>query len=170
MNLAYFLNSKRPYTTYFIGYITNFISGILVMIGHETMASKYQNKNKAAAAVVTQFTLGTFALGISILAVMDYNMNLFYNFKNFSNIVLYPTYLSLIAVGMLLGILYDNDFSKRRRRFIGLIKRVNAKIEYKTKALNSYKAYLRTGNAEKFLEDNVELLERTLVNDRERLK
>ena len=57
------------------------------------------------------------------------------------------------------------DYTGRRLRYIGFIKRKNARIAYKQKAINLYKAYQKTGNADKFMEKNIELLEATLGVD-----
>ena len=53
MNMAYFLNAKKPYVTYFVSFITNIFGGIMVMAGHERMAAKYQPKTMSASAGVT---------------------------------------------------------------------------------------------------------------------
>jgi hypothetical protein len=72
----------------------------------------------------------------------------------------------MVAVkGFITGIVFDNKFTDTRARYIGFLRKTDAKIEYKAKAIESYKAYLKSGNADKFLEDNISLLEKTLLND-----
>jgi hypothetical protein len=59
---------------------------------------------------------------------------------------------------------------KRRRRFINFLVKQNIKVEYRTKMLNSYRSYLNTGNAEKLLNQNVEVLSDVLHENRMNLK
>lgn len=170
LNMAYFLNYKIPYTVYFLSFITNIFSGIFIMIGHENISWKYQNKNMAAFAALSQIILALICMSSIALALVDINYDIFYSVNGFANIFMFTLFILTFFIGLTLGSIYDTIFNRRRKNYISFIRKTNAKIEYKTKALNSYKAYLKTGNADKYLEENIELLEQTLKKDRERIK
>lgn len=68
------------------------------------------------------------------------------------------------------GLMFDHYYKATRNRYITFLRRTNAKVEYKTKALNLMKAYERTGNSDTFMEKNIELLEALLDVTRHNLE
>ena len=101
--------------------------------------------------------------------------NLFYIFRpedviRFRQLTIWISYILLLASGIVVSIYFDHDYSSRRKWYIGFLKNKNATIEYKTKAINAFRAYKNSGNAEEFMEKNIEILEETLEIDRQQIE
>ncbi len=166
VNTMYFFKAKLPYFTYYLSFSTNIIGGIFIMAGHETTSHKYQPKTISASAAIILYTMGALNVSIAIVSNINFNLEIFGDSFNLKTIEIWAFYLFILFFGILISLMFDSNFSSRRKRYISFLKRKNATIEYKTKALNAYRTYLETGNSDKFLEKNIELLEQTLDIDR----
>ena len=169
INIAYFLNAKIPYLAYFLSFTTNIFGGIAIMIGHEKNSSRYQPSTISASAAVILFTIGALLLSLAIFTNVNWNLEIFVYKRWMMNFISWLFFNLLLISGIVISIFYDVNYSSRRKRYISFLKRKNATIEYKTKALNAYRAYQKSGNADKFMEKNIELLEETLNIDRQQI-
>lgn len=174
--LSQFYDARIPYLAYFLAFSFTIIGGILIMIGHEMATRRYQEKKTSSTAAVTLFTTGAIAFSIAFISCWNWNASVHPETGNWFNDVTTPQdfltwmlWVFVMCVGWSLSRFFDKDFEHRRQRFISFIKRKNATIEYKTKALNYWRAYKATGNAEKFMEKNIDLIEESLDIDRQQL-
>ena len=162
INLAYAFNIKAPYFTTFMTMLINPIAAMMILIGHEQTVRSYNAKSMSIFAGTTMAILGTSTIVVAVLALLDLNFILFPDVPGFANQFMYPVYMSLIVGGAVAGIAFDINFTNTRKRFISFLVKENASIEYKVKAINAMKAYKNTGNADKFIEENLDILENTL--------
>ena len=171
INIAYFLNAKIPYVAYFLSFTMNIFGGIAIMAGHEKTSSRYQPSSISAPAAVILFTIASLLLSVAVIVNVNYNSDhgIFVAKSWLRNFVSWLFFVLLFISGIIIAAAYDINYSLRRKRYIAFLKRKNATIEYKTKALNAYRAYQKSGNADKFMEKNIELLEKTLNIDREQI-
>ncbi len=170
LNIAFFLNGNIPYVTYFLNFGTNIIGGIFVMSGHEKASSKYQPNTISSSAAVVLYTLGALSLILLVVGIVNYNTEIFYENIWWKNITIWIFYILLVTTGSFIGVLYDLNYQNRRRRFINFLRKKNAIVKYKEKALNTYKAYQKTGNADEFMKKNILFLEETLGIDQKQLE
>lgn len=169
LNLAFFINANNPYTAYYMAFATNIFGGILVMAGHEKSVAKYQNKRTSASAAVILFVIGALSFVTAITSNVVWSVNKFNDHITVAHFITWLIYIILLVVGASFAVFYDFDFNKRRNRYIDFLKRKNMTIKYKTNALHAYRAYQKSGNAHKFLEKNIELLEKSLESDRQQI-
>ena len=144
------------------------------MIGHEKNSSRYQPATISSSAAIVLFSLASILISIAVITNLNWNLEkwdlkTFFNPTPLKNFVAWMFFMLLLISGIIIAFFYDHNYSSRRKRYISFLKRKNATIEYKTKALNAYKAYQKTGNAERFLEKNIDLLEKTLDIDRSQI-
>lgn len=174
--IRHFNNGKMPYIAYFMSFATNVIGGLMIMIGHERATSRYQDKKTSSTAAVILFTAGAIAFAIAFLNIWHWNhsdsgipgANVNAE-ENFHNLLVWTAFWVVMVIGMSMAKYFDFDFQKRRKRFIAFLRKKNATIEYKTKALQTWRAYKATGNADKFMEKNIELIEESLDIDRQQV-
>lgn len=170
----HFYNPKNPYSTYFLSFSTTIIGGIFIMAGHEKSTSRYQSKRTSATAALMLFIIGAIATTIAFISIWNWNAvdNLnggWFGELSWGHFFTWLTYVILMVFGWAVGKYFDRDFKHRRKRFIGFLVRKNVSVEYKTKALTHWRAYKATGNSEKFMEKNIDLLEEALEIDRNQL-
>ena len=170
MNAAYFYNVKAPYITFFLMSLINPIAGILFLIGHEKVAASYNPKTMTIPSNMFTIIMSILSFSSFFLSIIDYNIILFPNTPKFATLIMFPIWVCFIVIGIMGSIAFDIDYMLRRKRFITFITKQNTKIEYRTKALNAYRAYLNTGNAEKLLKDNVDIMSETLHENRIKLE
>ncbi len=168
MTITQFTNANIPYTLYFLSFATNIVGGILIMAGHEKATSRYQEKRTSSMAAIILFTTGAIAFSIAFISILNWNIKWFNN-MDVHHFVVWVIWFAVICFGSSMAKFFDKDFQNRRKRFIGFLQKKNATIEYKTKALNYWRAYKATGNSDKFMEKNIELLEETLDIDRQQV-
>ena len=166
INIAYFTRASIPYLTYFLSFTMNIIGGVLIMIGHESTSRKYQPATISASATIILFSTSSIAIAIAVLANINYNIDDWGMDTIGTAYITWLAFIFVLSTGIIISIGFDINYNMRRKRYISFLKRKNATIEYKTKALNSYRAYLNTGNAEEFMKKNIDLLEATLEIDR----
>ncbi len=169
INTAYFLNAKIPYVTYFLSFTTNIFGGILIMAGHEKTSSRYQPSTISASAAIVLFTLSSILISIAVLVNVEWNLPAYFHPSYLRNFISWLFFILLFISGIIISMFYDANYIQRRKRYISFLKRKNATIEYKTKALNAYKAYQKSGNSDEFMKKNIELLEETLKIDRKQI-
>lgn len=172
-----FFSALSPYTSYFMSFSTTLIGGIFIMAGHERATSRYQEKRTSATAGIILFTTGAIAFSIAFMSIWNWNsvdsatggayLNDSMSWQHFFTWLLWGF---VMLFGWSVAKFFDKDFQHRRKRFISFIARKNITIEYKTKALTHWRAYKATGNADKFMEKNIELLEESLEVDRNQVK
>lgn len=169
-----FWKGKTPYVAYFLAFITTIVGGILIMIGHERSSSRYQDRRTSSTAAIMIFSSGAIAIAIAILTTWHWNYPSWgvddgVPLSNMSlrHWLVWGLYMFVACLGYSFAKFFDINFVNRRKRFIGFLRKKNVTIEYKTKALNYWRAYKETGNADKFMEKNIELLEESLEVDRQ---
>ncbi len=167
----HFLNSKTPYTVYFMSFSTTILGGLFIMAGHERATSRYQEKKASATAAIILYSVGAIAFAVAFMSIWNWNAVDSIDGEKMDRMTMKDWYVWMFYIFMMLfgwsaGKYFDRDFQKRRKRFIGFVARKNVTIEYKTKALNYWRAYKATGNADKFMEKNIELIEESLEVDR----
>lgn len=180
INISYFLNARIPYLTYFLSFSSNIFGGIAIMAGHEKTVSKYQPPATSLGAAISLFVLGSLSFAIAVYANILYMIMIingdidpnefFSSAEEFKIALLWIAYILVISSGMIIGVYFDIDYKNRRKRYIGFLKNKNATIEYKTKAVQAMRAYKNTGNSDKFLERNIELIEESLEIDRNQIE
>lgn len=161
-NLRYFFNNKVPYATITSAMASNLIGGILIHIMHEKNAKVFMGRTITVGASLSQYTLGFIIFGSAVWGVVNFNIDLYTINTFMDEWLMFILYASLYAVAMASGRIFDIIYRDTRLRYITFLRKQNSKIEYKTKALNLMKAYDRTGNADTFLEKNIDLLEAAL--------
>ena len=166
MNISYFYNIKAPYVTCFLMSLINPIAGIMFLVGNERVSASYNPKTMSISAVMFTTTMVILTFASALLSIIDFNIILFPNIPGFATMIMFPIWTAFLVIGFMGSGAYDIDFMRRRKRFITFLAKQNTKIEYRTKALNAYRAYLNTGNAEKLVKDNVDILSETLHESR----
>ncbi len=170
LNVAYFRNVKAPYVSFVLMFLLNPIAGIMFLVGHEKMAASYNPKTMTIAADMFVSILVILASTTALLALLDSIYILYPDIPGFSNTWMFTLWIAFIIVGVLGSIAFDIDYMKRRKRFIMFITKQNTRIEYRTKALNNYRSYLNTGNSEKLLKNNAEIMSDALHENRLEIK
>lgn len=168
---TYFSNPYRPYSTYFLVFSTTIIGGVLIMAGHERSTRRYQERKSSATAAIILYSIGAIALAVAVMSIWNWNSVESIDGDAMDRMTrrdwfVWMFYAFLMLFGWSAAKIFDKDFIRRRKRFIGFVARKNVTIEYKTKALNYWRAYKATGNADKFMEKNIELIEESLAVDR----
>lgn len=171
LNIAHLINAQIPYSTYFLGFGAGIVGSVLTLLGHETSRSKYQSSLQSAIAAVILYTIGTILMVVGVLTVLDSTIG-FTGIRNVEKVsfIMWIIYILFFIMGMVFAMYFDISFKQRRRRYIAFLKRKNATVEYKTKALKAYRAYQASGNAEEFMIKNIEFLEEQLGIDRAQIE
>lgn len=166
-NIAFFINAQIPYITYYMSFNMNILGGIMIMAGHERARHKYQPVTSSSLAAVLLYTIGALVMIFGLWGNVYTSVSYHNNETSFVvSFVTWLIYIILIIVGVVIAIVFDIDFQRRRRRYIAFLQRKNVMVEYKTKALNAYRAYQKTGNSDEFMKQNILFLEESLNVDR----
>ncbi len=172
LNIKYFITGKMPYITYFLSFNNNIFGGIMIMGGHESTSSKYQPATISTTAAIILYSISAIAIADLVISNVVWNESGYFSGTSitWTHMFGWILYVLLMIAGIIFAIYFDVDYDKRRKRYINFLKKKNATIEYKTKALNAFRAYKMTGNADKFMEKNISILEETLDVDRKQIK
>ncbi len=172
--ISQFFSASSPYISYYMSFSTTIFGGIFIMAGHERATSRYQEKRASATAGILLFTTGAIAFSIAFISIWNWNSSnngVFLNDRmSWHHFLVWMLWVFVMLFGWAIAKFFDKDFKHRRKRFISFLAKKNVAIEYKTKALSHWRAYKATGNADKFMEKNIELLEESLEVDRSQLK
>lgn len=167
-----FFTGQSSYSAYYSGFIFSLLGGILIMAGHERATSRYQDRRTSSYAAIMLFGIGSICISMAIVSIVKWNIHEAGQVNDritWGHFTYWLIWIIIYFVGYIIAKRFDNDFAHRRKRFIGFVKRKNVTIEYKTKALNYWRAYKETGNAEQFMEKNISLIEESLDVDRAQL-
>lgn len=161
-NLRYFFNKKVPYATITSAMASNLIGGIFMHIMHEKNAKVFMGRAITTGAAISQYILGLLTFGTAVWGIVNFNTDLYTVNAFMDEWLMFISHVVLYFVALSAARVFDIFYRDTRLRYITFLKKQNSKIEYKTKALNLMKAYDRTGNADIFLEKNIDLLEAAL--------
>lgn len=172
-----FFTGQKAYTTYYLSFATNIIGGILIMVGHERATSRYQDRRTSGISAIVLYGVGSILFSMALLSILHWNgleASNHLGVEAFDRITwghffFWLLWMVIFFTGYFIARFFNKDFANRRKRFIGFVQRKNVTIEYKTKALNYWRAYKNTGNAEEFMEKNIDLIEKSLDVDRKQL-
>lgn len=168
--ITQFNNGLNPYSSYFLSFITNIFGGVFIMAGHETSSSRYQDKTVSSTAAVSLYTIGALCIAVFLVSTIMWNTGKFGDNITTAHIILWILWWILVIIGYIVGLYFDRDYKQRRQRFIAFLKKKNATIEYKTKAAAAMRAYKNTGNADMFVDRNLELITESLNIDRQQVE
>lgn len=167
LSLTQFFNSKNPYVAYFLAMSLTFVGGLLIFIGHERAANRYQDKRMSGLAALLLMPMAIISFLIMVITCLAWNATGGGHSDEISttHFTLWVLFMMLILVGVLFGLFFDNDFINRRRRFIEFLKRKNTSIEYKDRALKALRVFKSTQNQENFNARIIDIFEHTMEQD-----